>query len=159
MNAKHLFSILAAVVFAMAFATPDVSAQVYGRWQGLTTTSVGGASPGSTNAIVANTTNTMAVRLDCPTTDNVLLYASFRLTGAGTSPVEFIIVPGTETAYSTNNTTPGAHKWNITANGTTGVAGVTNVAAYGYPALWVISQGHNNANAVTNLTFSYGFKR
>lgn len=148
-----------AVAIGLALSAPKAGAQVYGRWQGLTTTLVGGTSAGGTNNIVANTTNTMAVRLDCPQTDNVMLKAQFKLAGAGTSAVEFILVPGDVDGYQTNNTTPQVIKWNITANGTTGVAGVTNLSVAGYPALWVISQGHNNATAVTNMTFSYGFKR
>lgn len=160
MNRKTLvLSALLALVVATSSYAQVFGGGAYGRWSGLTTSTVGGSGAGGTNAIVANTTNTYAVRLDCPQTDNVVLQAQFKLTGAGTSAVEFQLVPGTEVGYSTNNTGSPIHKFNIVANGTTGVAGVTNVAVTGYPALWVISQGHNNANAVTNLSFSYGFKR
>lgn len=115
------------------------------------------ASPwNTTNAIVANTTNAVAIRLDFPKATNALLSVSFKLTGAGTSPVELIFSPGDDSGYATNSTF--VFKWNVTPNGTTGVAGVTNIPLAGIPYLWLISQGHNNANAVTNLMLSYGSK-
>jgi hypothetical protein len=144
-------------VALLAFAMP-VQAQNAGTWSGLISTTVGGSGQGGTNAIVANTTNTMAIRLDCPRTENITLFASFKLiSGSGTSDVEFRLAPGHESGYATN--TAFTHKWNIPANGTTGVAAMTNINVAGIPYLWVISQGHNNTTAVTNLAFSYGFKR
>lgn len=149
-----------ALTLALAFSLQPSALHAQGitTFSGMSDTAVGGASPGSTNAIVANTTNATAVRLDFPRTENALLFCSFKLAGAGTSPVEFTMVPGIESGYNTNNQTV-MHKWNIAANGTTGVAGITNIALLGYPYLWVITNGNANANAVTNLRFQIGFKR
>ena len=154
---KTLFSIFTVALLAIAAHLP-AHAQDAGSWSGLQSTVVGGTSVGGTNAIVANTTNAIAVRLDFPRTENAVLFATFKLiSGAGTSDVEFKLAPGHEGGYATN--TAFVHKWNIPANGTTGVAAMTNIALGGTPYLWVISQGHNNATAVTNLSFYYGFKR
>lgn len=148
---------MAAVAAVVIVAAPSAHAQLAGTWNFISTSGVGGTSQGGTNAIVANTTNTYAVRLDVPRSENIVLFSSFKLAGAGTSAIEFILSPGTESGYSTN--TAFVHKWNIPANGTTGVAAMTNIYVQGIPYLWVISQGHNNANAVTNMSFGYGFKR
>lgn len=130
-----------------------VIAQNAGRWAGLTAT----AWTGGTNNIAANTTNVVAVRLDCPQSENIVLWTNFKLVGAGTSSLEFILARGTEDSYETNSLA--IHKWNVAANGTTPVTGITNIQVLGIPHLWLVSRGHNNANAVTNLDFRYGFKR
>lgn len=146
-----LFGLL---ILAASDATPAM-AQLAGSWSGLSDTTP--AVNGGTNAIVANTTNAVAARLDAPRAENILIVAKFKLFGAGTSAVEFILAPGDEVSYATNNAV--VHRWNITANGTTTVCGITNIALGGIPHLWVISQGHNNATAVTNLSIQYGSKR
>lgn len=157
---KFILGGLLAFVIALGFMAvpPDAGAQGIAVWSGLADTTVGGSGAGGTNNIAANTTNATAVRLDFPRTENAVLAVSFKLVGAGTSPVEFTLVPGWETGYGTNNLTV-QHKWNVTANGTTGVAAFTNINLLGYPYLWAVTNGHNNANAVTNLRFQVGFKR
>lgn len=146
---KQLFC----VTLLMAAALP-LAAQNAGTWSGLQTT----RQNGGTNAIVANTTNVLpAIRLDFPRTENGLLWVNFKLAGSGTSNVEWIFARGTDDGYETNANA--IIKWNVAANGTTSVCGITNISLGATPHLWLISQGHNNANAVTNLDMRYGFKR
>lgn len=155
MNVKKI--LFGALIAAAAFVAPQAKAQ-YRAYSGLISVLPSGG--GGTNNLPANTTNTTAITIDTSTAEYVTLYTNFKLVGAGTSNVRFILSRCADAGGVGCETNSNAIiTWDVAANGATQVAAVTNILVGGLPSLSLTSIGMNNANALTNLQFQYGFKK
>jgi hypothetical protein len=131
-------------------------AQQFVRYYGPSTLLSGG-----TNKVAGNTTNvvTGSYRIDVPRAENVVLFTSFKLmTGTGADGTTNITFKITEAADPTMIATNAFWTWSVAANGTTAVSAVTNLNVKGVPYLYIQSIGNGNAQILTNLQFTYGFK-
>jgi len=143
-------TILAIAALAFAFA-PTASAQ-YTRQAVITTTLNGG-----TNVVAAATTNSPNLVLQVPDSEYIGLHFGFASDATNDTTIRIVLKESLDgTTYATGE----SHTLSVAANGTTAVNVVTNinVGAIRYLKLTSIENA-NGASALTNVVFSYGFKR
>lgn len=144
---KRIISSLICIITLMAFLAIPAQAQYDIRVTSLN---------GGTNNLAATSTNSsVGVLIEATRSANVVFQPIFKLDGAGTTAVTFVLDQSADNA----NWISGTHSITVTPAGTSTVSVSTNISVGAVGFLRLNQIRNPNASAITNLTFKYATKR